>query len=1005
MKQVIYSKYNRTRKAQFQIGTQIFETSGKKYVEKYALTDAAYEHIANMGTYGSLLGNVYANLHFPTVVSCENGHIVFEYVNGERLSDHLAQMLENQELFTQSMSKYLDDLFKIKDEGIVPFFMTEAFKTVFGDEPSLVGMDALKSCNIDMILDNVFVSEAGMTLIDNEWGMDFPIPVSFLKYRILFYFYRSYRRELEKWFNFENFLATFGVETVHAETFANMEHAFQDYVHGEKYLEQYVQSCQSFMDENKRLEELLRQTIALLRKTEQMYDEEVLKAEDYRIGLENTKIQLDYSLADNREKQKYILALEANKEENRIELDRIRYYKKHPVRRAYRICRRIGGKVYRKIKPILKKILPPTMYYKKLVIHRVESPMVSIVIPVYNEFDYTYKCIASIISNVKDVSYEIIIGDDESKDTTRKIKKIIKNLKVNINHSDHGFLMNCNRAAKLAEGKYIVFLNNDTLVKEEWLESLVNLIESDDKIGLVGSKLVYPDGSLQEAGGIIWKDATGWNYGRNQDPEMPEYNYVRECDYISGASIMISKALWEEIGGFDERFKPAYYEDADLAFEVRKRGYKVCYQPKSVVIHFEGVSNGTDLTQGLKKYQVENGAKFIEKWESELALQSEPGCDVFKAKERLGDKKVVLFVDHYVPTFDKDAGSRTVYQYIKIFLKKGYVVKFIGDNFAKMEPYTTILQQMGVEIYYGPWYFEHLFEFLKENERFIDYIFLNRPHISIKYIDFMKQNMHAKIMFYGSDLHYLRVQREADLLNDKEKQKEADYWGQVERKLLEKVDVAYYLSPVEKEEIAGWGKDIVVRNMKINIFDKFVEDLNEDFSMRKGLLFVGGFAHAPNLDAVKWFVNEIYPLILAKKNIPFYIVGSNPPEELFEMASKNPLIELKGFVSDNELSELYRQAKMAIVPLRYGAGIKGKVIEALYNGIPLVTTSVGAEGIEDIEKYAIIEDEKEKLADKILDAYDNTEKLLAMSELSLEYVKNQFSEDAAWKVIEEDFTN
>ena len=175
-------------------------------------------------------------------------------------------------------------------------------------------------------------------------------------------------------------------------------------------------------------------------------------------------------------------------------------------------------------------------------------------------------------------------------------------------------------------------------------------------------------------------------------------------DYISGAAIMIRRSLWEEIGGFDERYAPAYCEDSDLAFEVRKHGYRVVYQPKSVITHFEGVSNGTDVQgTGLKRYQVENTEKLKEKWKAELAKQSENtgNPDPFRARERSQGKKILLVVDHYVPTYDRDAGSRTTWQYIRMFLKQGYVVKFLGDNFAHEEPYTTELTQMGVEVLYG----------------------------------------------------------------------------------------------------------------------------------------------------------------------------------------------------------------------------------------------------------------------------------------------------------------
>ena len=704
---------------------------------------------------------------------------------------------------------------------------------------------------------------------------------------------------------------------------------------------------------------------------------------------------------DGRDKQAYINHIEGICEAYRVELDKIRYYKKHPLRRAYRIARRIGGKVYRKMKPILRKVLPDFLYYQKLTVPYTETPQVSIVIPVYNEFDYTYKCIRSIIENVRNVSYEIIIGDDESKDATKNIIKIIKNIKVNVNHSDHGFLMNCNRAAQLAAGKYIVFLNNDTLVKEDWLESLVSLIESDETIGMVGSKLVYPDGRLQEAGGIIWKDATGWNYGRGQNPEMPEYNYVRECDYISGASIMISKTLWEEIGGFDERFKPAYCEDSDLAFEVRKRGYKVCYQPKSVVVHFEGVSNGTDLNAGLKKYQVENNIKFKEKWKNELEGHYESGEKPFCARERNYGKKVVLFVDHYVPTYDKDAGSKTTFQYIKMFLSKGYVVKFIGDNYAQMEPYTTTLQQMGVEVLYGPWYMEHIFEWIEENKESISFVYLNRPHISIKYIDFFKNRTDIKVIYYGHDLHFLRTKREAELTGNGDLLRESQHWKSTELGLMRKAAVSYYPSVIEENAIHELDESIKVKAITAYVFDKFIENYQYNGNDRKGILFVGGFSHGPNVDAVKWFVDEIYSKVREQKDIPFIIVGSNAPEEIRALDGDG--IIFKGFVSDEELAELYRTSRMVVVPLRYGAGVKGKVVEAIYHGAPIITTSVGAEGIVGVENVLSVKDDPAEFAEEILKLYDDMDKLADIGNKTQQFIKENFSIEAVWKIIEEDF--
>lgn len=665
----------------------------------------------------------------------------------------------------------------------------------------------------------------------------------------------------------------------------------------------------------------------------------------------------------------------------------------NPLCRAIRAPKKIAAKAYHRIKD--------GDGIERLVIPKWDKPIVSIVIPVYNQFEYTHACVKSIIETVEDIPYEIIIGDDESTDATRKIKKYINGIRVNMNTSDHGFLMNCNHAAKLARGEYIVFLNNDTQVKEEWLSSLLELIKSDNKIGMVGSKLIYPDGRLQEAGGIIWSDASGWNYGREQNPDMPEYNYVRECDYISGASIMLRRELWEEIGGFDERYKPAYCEDSDLAFQVRKKGYKVMYQPKSVVVHYEGVSNGTDLESGLKKYQVENNKKFKEKWAEELRNQYDSGQVPFCARERNHGKKIILIIDHYVPTFDKDAGSKTTFQYIKMFIEKGYIVKFVGDNYAQMEPYTTVLQQMGVEVLYGSWYAEHIFEWIYENQKYITIAYLNRPHISEKYVDFLKEKTNIKLIYYGHDLHFLRIKREAELTNDKELFVESNIWKQKEFDIMKKVSMVYYPSCIEEEAIHEIDPTIPVKAITAYVYEKFLENYKYIPAERKGILFVGGFSHGPNIDAVEWFVDEIYSQIREKANIPLYIVGSNAPDDIKALDGDG--IVFKGFVSDEELAKLYANCKIVVVPLRYGAGVKGKVVEAIYNGAPIITTSVGAEGIPGVEEVVCVEDDPNCFAERIMSLYQDDEKLIDMAQKTQQFIKEKFSIDAVWNIVKDDF--
>lgn len=631
-----------------------------------------------------------------------------------------------------------------------------------------------------------------------------------------------------------------------------------------------------------------------------------------------------------------------------------------------------------------------------------ETPMVSIIIPVYNQFSFTYHCLKSIKALNDQTSYEIIIADDASNDLTEHIGKAIKNINIVRNSKNLRFLLNCNHAAKNAKGKYILFLNNDTQVQAGWLDSLVMLLEKDQTIGMAGSKLVYADGRLQEAGGIIWNDGTAANYGNRQELQNPEYNYVKEVDYISGASILIRTSLWNEIGGFDERYVPAYCEDSDLAFEVRKHGFKVVYQPLSVAIHFEGVSNGIDINSGIKKYQVENQSKLYEKWSKELKYQQPPQTNIFQARERGGHKKTILFIDRIVPMYDNDAGSKTVYQFLQMFLKQGFCVKFVGDSFYQKEPYTTTLQQMGIEVLYGEKYKKCIWNWLEENGEYIDYIFLNRPEVSEHFIDFLNKHKKFKIIYYGHDLSCMRLLREYKVTGDESKKRKSQQWMEKEMHLMRIADVSYYPSEIEKREILKIDKTINVKAITAYAYAKFQKDYKYEADNRSGILFVGGFAHRPNEDAVLWFAKKIFPEIRKQISATFTIVGSSPSLAIKALEKEEGII-VKGFVTEEELRDLYQSTKIVVVPLRYGAGVKGKVVEAAYYGVPIVTTQVGAEGIPEVETFANITDLENDFAKSVIQLYTNKQELEQKAQNSQKVVKKYFSMDAVWNVMKEDF--
>jgi len=631
------------------------------------------------------------------------------------------------------------------------------------------------------------------------------------------------------------------------------------------------------------------------------------------------------------------------------------------------------------------------------------SPKVSIVVPVFNDYRLTKHCLKSIMEHSGDVSYEVIIGDDCSTDMTASITDRVSNIKVVKGEKCRGFLGNCNDAAVVARGDYILFLNNDTAVCRNWLTPLVDIMERDTTVGIVGPKLLFGDGKLQEAGGIVWNDGSAWNFGRGDNPDKPEYNYVKEVDYISGACLLIRADLWRQLDGFDRRYTPAYYEDTDIAFEVRALGYKVVYQPLSSVVHYEGVSSGTDLNSGVKQYQVKNQKKFREKWQRELDEFHFPNAQhVFQARDRSRNQRCVMFIDHYVPHYDKDAGSRSTFMYVQLMLEMGYKVMFMGANFFPHKPYTEKLQQIGVEVLVGEHMARSQDRWLKESAPYIDRIYLHRPHIAEQVLGSLeKMTPRPPIIFFGHDLHYLRIRRQYEVLGEDTLYRSAQKWRKREYAVFDRVDKIYYPSQVEVGEILEQRPDLDVRAIPLYVLD----DDNAppyDFDGSSDILFVGGFNHPPNVDGICWFVDEILPLVTRERpDIRLHVVGSNPTDAVQDLQSEQVLVY--GYLSDDELDAFYRRTRQVVVPLRFGAGVKGKVLEAIQKNVPLVTTAIGAEGIPDASTVMSIADSARNFADKVIRLDAGDPEILAKLDAYPEWLQKGFSKDGAAQIIRDDF--
>ncbi len=617
-----------------------------------------------------------------------------------------------------------------------------------------------------------------------------------------------------------------------------------------------------------------------------------------------------------------------------------------------------------------------------------DNPLVSIIIPAYNQFAYTFNCLESLSVNLSsDLAYEIIIVNDASSDETlEQLATLIKGIKVLTNAENSGFIRSCNYGASQAKGQYLYFLNNDTRILENCLESLLKLIVNNPQVGAVGSKLIYANSKQQEAGGIIWNSADGWNYGRLDSPDEPEYNYVRPVDYCSGASLLVPTDLFKQLGGFSQDFIPAYYEDTDLCFALRELGYQVLYQPQSNVIHYEGITSGTDLSSGIKKYQVINQTKFREKWSKVLTKHLDNDANnVPKAARRLQGKPTILVIDSYVPLYDRESGCVRLLNILKLLLNLGYSVIFFPDNGYPEQPYTSVLQQLGIEVIYGTPQRYNLEEKLIKYLPLIDGVWLCRPELCDKYMDLIRLKTKAPIIYDTIDLHFLRLKRQKDYL-DPSYQNTSWSWEtyqKLELNYANQAEATVVVTEDEKQVLSSLG----VKNVWVipNIHEEISLSEKVAFDQRSGLVFIGSYNHPPNIDAVKWLCLEIMPLVWASRpDITVNLLGSNLKDEVKELA--NDQVIVTGYVP--EVEPYFQKSRIFVAPLRFGAGMKGKIGQSLSLGLPTITTKIGAEGMGLIDHQdVLIADNAEEFAQAVIELYDNMELWQKLADNSLETIK------------------
>ena len=581
---------------------------------------------------------------------------------------------------------------------------------------------------------------------------------------------------------------------------------------------------------------------------------------------------------------------------------------------------------------------------------------VSIIIPVYNKWILTLNCLRSlVVARHGGIRFEVILADDASTDETPDIAERNPWLRLVRMPRNSGFVDNCNHAAAQTRGEVLLFLNNDTLVGDGWLEALMGSLRRRPGVGVVGSQVYGSDGGLLESGGIFWGNGDVWNHGRGFGPERWfELDHEREVDYVSGCAMAIRRELWQQLEGFDTRYRPAYCEDADFCLRARAVGSAVLVQPQSRILHLEGLSNARSTDAGLKRYQTVNLEQLRQRW-SRVILSEQPvdmSRQLLASDRSLRRGPVALVVDHYFPTPDRDAGSRCTLALVSSLLALGFKVIFLPDNFAAMESYRRRLESWGVLCLWGDGISQSWPEWLSKQVERIDVILYNRPHITARFLPTLTRLYPNAYRVYNThDLHGLREQLEArqgesiPVRLEPPEEPAASFEAlctEQERLILQQVHAVISISSKEtgllRRHLGG----------SVHTVPGYISRWRGSGAGREeadqSVLFVGGFGHTPNRVGLRWFLEQVWPLM--SPEVRLIVVGSNCPPQLEEQLRSTAGVQFEGGVGDQQLAEIYGRTRISLAPLPYGAGLKGKVVEALSWGHRVVGSAYAFEGLE-----------------------------------------------------------
>ncbi len=629
----------------------------------------------------------------------------------------------------------------------------------------------------------------------------------------------------------------------------------------------------------------------------------------------------------------------------------------------------------------------------------------SIIIPVHNKWTLTAACLDALSATIahRRAEGEVIVVDDASTDGTAGFLRSRSDVDVALRHDQNtGFQGAATDGAAAARGEILVFLNNDTTPQPGWLDALIEQLK-DPSVGIAGSMFLWPDGRVQEFGGIIWRDGNAYHIGGGYAQSHPIFARARDVDYVSGAGMALRRDFWRELGGFDALFMPAYYEDTDLCMKARAAGKRVVVTPESRIVHLMGGSKDVDPRKSHDTMMSVNREKLRAKWKDVLEREHWPTHPYFVecASDRAAVPKAIppplnstgknlLFVSWNVPQFDRQAGDRRLYEIMLAYRHQGHAVTLLSIESDDVQ--ARLLGAAGIRVWHGDGRSlldpqNDTLEARLCSERF-DLVYFSSPGAARFYLAFFRNLMpDVPLVTDAVDLAFRRLHR-GRVLQDPN--------SIVALPLDRDWEVAAYLSSdaltsISEEEAAIMRASGVSAPIKLisTFYSTSIEP--PPFSARSGVAIVLNMLHAPNLDAIRWFLSDIWPRVLRRKPDMQLMVCGNKTDTL-QIQGQIANISITGYLPS--MDPVFKHARVNVAPLRVGAGVKGKVTEAMRNGLPTVTTPIGAEGLSSGSADALlVEQDPERFAEAIVAAHEDEVLWTRLSRAGTTYAREHFSRE------------